>query len=260
MKLGLDGKKVLITGGSKGIGLAIAESFAAEGAKPILVSREKTNLDTAVQHIQSATGMPAQAVVADLSQSGACERLAQEVGEVDILVNNAGAIPGGSLHDIGEERWRQAWELKLFSYINLTRAYLSKMEQRGSGVIVNIIGMAGAAPRYEYICGSTANAALMAFTQGLGGASVQKGVRVFGINPSPTRSDRMQGMLSQQAKTKLGDESRWMELTRKLPFGRLAEPNEIAHLAVFCASPLCGYLSGTVLHVDGGQNFVTPSA
>jgi 3-oxoacyl-[acyl-carrier protein] reductase len=182
------------------------------------------------------------------------------VGEVDILVNNAGAIPGGSLHDITEERWRQAWELKLYSYINLTRAYLPRMEQRGSGVIVNIIGMAGAAPRYEYICGSTANAALMAFTQGIGGASVHHGVRVLGINPSPTRSDRMQGMLSQQAQTKLGDANRWMELTRKLPFGRLAEPDEIAHLAVFCASPLCGYLSGTVLNVDGGQNFATPTA
>ena len=259
MELGLRDQKVLITGGSKGIGLAIAQSFAAEGAHPILVSRERANLDAALAQIRAAHGIQATAIAADLAAPGACERLAQEVGEVDILVNNAGAIPGGSLHDIEEARWRQAWELKLFSYINLTRAYLPRMEARGRGVIVNIIGMAGAAPRYEYICGSTANAALMAFTQGLGGASVHKGVRVLGINPSPTRSDRMQGMLSQQAQTKLGDASRWMELTRSLPFGRLAEPDEIAHLAVFCASPRCGYLSGTVLNVDGGQNFATPA-
>ena len=259
MELGLRDKKVLITGGSKGIGLAIAQSFAAEGAHPILVSRERANLDTAVAQIRAAHGVQATAIAADLAAAGACERLAQEVGDIDILVNNAGAIPGGSLHDIDEARWRQAWELKLFSYINLTRAYLSRMESRGEGVIVNIIGMAGAAPRYEYICGSSANAALMAFTQGLGGASVHKGVRVFGINPSPTRSDRMQGMLSQQAQTKLGDASRWMELTRALPFGRMAEPDEIAHLTVFCASPRCGYLSGTVLNVDGGQNFATPA-
>ena len=259
MELGLRDQKVLITGGSKGIGLAIAQSFAAEGAHPILVSRERANLDAALAQIRAAHGVDATAVAADLAAPGACERLAQEVGEIDILVNNAGAIPGGSLHDIDEARWRQAWELKLFSYINLTRAYLPRMEARGRGVIVNIIGMAGAAPRYEYICGSTANAALMAFTQGLGGASVHKGVRVLGINPSPTRSDRMQGMLSQQAQTKLGDANRWMELTRTLPFGRLAEPDEIAHLAVFCASPRCGYLSGTVLHVDGGQNFATPA-
>jgi 3-oxoacyl-[acyl-carrier protein] reductase len=260
MKLGLQGQHVLITGGSKGIGLAIAQSFAAEGAVPILVSRDAAHLAEAAQKIKAAHGIDARVVAADLSQHGACEQLAKEVGEVDILVNNAGAIPGGSLHDITEDRWRQAWELKLFSYINLTRVYLAMMEKRGSGVIANIIGMAGAAPRYEYICGSTANAALMAFTQGIGGASVHKGVRVFGINPSPTRSDRMQGMLSQQAQTKLGDANRWMELTRKLPFGRLAEPDEIAHLTVFCASPLCGYLSGTVLNVDGGQNFAPPSA
>lgn len=260
MKLGLQGKKVLITGGSKGIGLAIAQAFAAEGALPVLVSRDPANLSKAAQHIKATHGIDAQVVEADLAKQGACEQLAKQVGEVDILVNNAGAIPGGTLHDITEDRWRQAWELKLFSYINLTRIYLGMMEQRGHGVIANIIGMAGAAPRYEYICGAAANAALMAFTQGVGGGSVHKGVRVFGINPSPTRSDRMQGMLSQQAQTKLGDASRWMELTKKLPFGRMAEPDEIAHLAVFCASPLCGYLSGTVLNVDGGQNFAPPSA
>ena len=166
---------------------------------------------------------------------------------------------GGFIHDITEERWRQAWELKLYSYINLTRAYLPSMEKRGKGVIANIIGMAGAAPRYEYICGSAANAALIAFTQGLGGGTVRQGVRVFGINPSPTRSDRMQGMLQQQATTKLGDASRWHELTLALPFGRLAEPDEIAKLTAFCASPLCGYLSGSVINVDGGQMFTTPS-
>jgi NAD(P)-dependent dehydrogenase (short-subunit alcohol dehydrogenase family) len=255
MNLQLRGKRVLITGGSKGIGLAIAQSFAAEGALPILVSRDAANLQRAIEKIKTDQGMSVEVVSADLAQPGACEQLAQHVGEVDILVNNAGAIPGGNLHEVTQERWRQAWELKLYSYINLTRAYLSRMENRGNGVIVNIIGMAGVAPRYEYICGSTANAALIAFTQGVGGASVQHGVRVFGINPSPTRSDRMQDMLAQQAKSKLGEADRWMELTHKLPFGRLAEPDEIAHLTVFCASPLCGYLSGTVLNVDAGQNF-----
>jgi 3-oxoacyl-[acyl-carrier protein] reductase len=258
MNLQLDGKKVLVTGGSKGIGLAIAESFAAEGALPVLVSRDAANLQKAAEIIQSKHGVKAQVIAADLSAPGACDALAKQAGEVDILVNNAGAIPGGTLTDVTEDRWRQAWDLKVYSYINLTRAYLPLMEKRGSGVIVNIIGMAGAAPRAEYICGAVANAGLMAFTQGLGGASVRQGVRVFGINPSPTRSDRMQGMLSQQAQNKLGDASRWMELTQKLPFGRMAEPDEIANLAVFCASPRCGYLSGTVLNVDGGQNFATP--
>lgn len=259
MDLQLQGKRVLITGGSKGIGLAIAQAFAAEGAMPILVSRTRSQLDQAVQTIQSQHHIQAQTVEADLSLAGSAEKLRDAVGDIDVLVNNAGAIPGGSLHDVTEEKWRHAWELKVYSYINLTRAYLPVMEKKGAGVIANIIGMAGAAPRYEYICGSAANAALMAFTQGLGGGTVRQGVRVFGINPSPTRSDRMQGMLEQQATTKLGDASRWHELTMGLPFGRLAEPDELSRLTVFCASPLCGYLSGTVIHVDGGQMFTTSS-
>ena len=259
MNLELTGQRVLITGGSKGIGLAIAQAFAAEGAKPVLVSRDRANLAHAVQAIEAAHHITPEVFEADLGLPGSSEKLCQQVGDIDVLVNNAGAIPGGNIHDITEERWRQAWELKLYSYINLTRAYLPSMEKRGKGVIANIIGMAGAAPRYEYICGSAANAALIAFTQGLGGGTVRQGVRVFGINPSPTRSDRMQGMLQQQATTKLGDASRWHELTLALPFGRLAEPDEIAKLTAFCASPLCGYLSGSVINVDGGQMFTTPS-
>jgi len=259
MNLGLTGQRVLITGGSKGIGLAIAQAFAAEGAQPVLVSRDRANLVHAVQTIEAACQITPEVFEADLGQPGSADKLCQQVGPIDVLVNNAGAIPGGSIHDISEERWRQSWELKVYSYINLTRAYLPLMEKRGSGVIANIIGMAGVAPRYEYICGSAANAALIAFTQGVGGGSVRHGVRVFGINPSPTRSDRMQGMLEQQAASKLGDSARWHELTLGFPFGRLAEPDELAKLTAFCASPLCGYLSGSVINVDGGQMFTTPA-
>ncbi len=259
MDLKLKGQRVLVTGGSRGIGLAIAQAFAAEGAVPILVSRDSGHLAKAVQAIQDSSGVKALSVQADLAAAGSSERLFQDVGPVDVLVNNAGAIPGGTLHDISEQRWREAWDLKLYSYVNLTRAYLPSMEQRGHGVICNIIGMAGVAPRYEYICGAAANAALIAFTQGLGGGTVRQGVRVFGINPSPTRSDRMQTMLQQQAEKKWGDAQRWMELTQALPFGRMAEPDEIAHLAVFGASPASGYLSGTVLNVDGGQMYANPS-
>ena len=253
MDLKLQGQRVLVTGGSRGIGLAIAQAFAAEGAMPIIASRDAEQLALAVKAIHSSTGITAESVPADLSQPGATEALFKAVGEVDVLVNNAGSIPGGSLHDLDEQRWRQAWELKLFSYINLTRAYLPMMEQRGRGVICNIIGLAGVAPRYDYICGSTANAGLMAFTQGLGGGSVRKGVRVFGINPAPTRSQRMQTMLERQATNKWGDASRWMELSTKLPFGRMAEPDEIARMTVFACSPLSGYLSGTVINLDAGQ-------
>ena len=258
MDLKLKGSRVLVTGGSRGIGLATALAFAREGAVPVIASRSAEVLQSALATIQQETGVTAQAVTADLASPEGLHNLMSQAGEIDILVNNAGAIPGGSLADIEDARWRQAWELKLFGYINLIREVLPRMEMRGSGVIANIIGMAGAAPRNEYICGSTANAALMAFTQAVGAASPRRGVRVFGINPSPTRSDRMEGMLRAQAAKKLNDENRWMELTVGMPFGRLTEPKEIADLTVFSCSPLSAYLSGTVINVDGGQMYANP--
>lgn len=258
MDLQLRGKRVLVTGGSKGIGLAIAVRFAQEGALPILVSRSETMLASAAANIQAQTGSQVQTHALDLSTAPGIDALVGECGPLDILVNNAGAIPGGSLADVDETRWRASWELKLFGYINLTRRVLPTMEARGAGVILNVIGMAGAVPRAEYICGSTANAALIAFTQALGAVSTRRGVRVLGINPSPTRSDRMEAMLRSQAGRKLGDESRWQELSTSLPFGRLMEPQEVADLTVFCCSPLSGYLSGTVVNLDGGQAFASP--
>lgn len=257
MDLQLKDKQVLITGSSRGIGLTIALAFAREGARPVLVARDRGNLEKAEQAFVQAGLAKPQALLVDLSRSGSADELRGLVPGIDILVNNAGAIPGGNLQEVSEARWRDAWELKVFGYINLIRAYLPMMQARRQGVICNIIGMAGAAPRADYICGATGNAALMAFTCAVGGDSMKHGVRVFGINPSPTRSDRMQGMLEQQAISRLGDASRWAELTGKFPLGRLAEPAEMAQLAVFCASPLCGYLSGSVINVDGGQMFAT---
>lgn len=259
MDLQLNGRRVLITGGSKGIGLATAISFAREGASPVLVARSSSTLEQAGAEVLRETGVTPQLMAYDLSTADGLASLLTQPGEVDILINNAGAIPGGGLADVDDARWRQSWELKLFGYINLIRAVLPKMQTRGSGVIVNIIGMAGAAPRADYICGSTANAALMAFTQAVGAASSRHGVRVFGINPSPTRSDRMEGLLRTQAASKLGDAERWMELTSQLPFGRMTEPQEIADLAVFGCSPRCSYLSGSVLNIDGGQMFASAS-
>jgi NAD(P)-dependent dehydrogenase (short-subunit alcohol dehydrogenase family) len=259
MDLQLEGRRVLITGGSRGIGLAIALSFAREGALPLLVSRSAESLQAAADSILAQTGVQATLIAQDMGLPGAEAQLLAHAGDFDILVNNAGAIPGGSLADIDEARWRQSWELKLFGYINLVRAVLPVMAARGSGVIANIIGMAGAAPRSEYIAGSAANAALIAFTQGIGATSTRSGVRVFGINPSPTRSDRMESMLRAKAAANLGDENRWMELTKTLPFGRLAEPREMADMTAFCCSPLASYLSGTVIHVDGGQMYASPA-
>lgn len=257
MNLNFKEKTVLITGGSKGIGLSIAESFLAEGAKVIITSRDTENLNSATKNLieKGFAKDHIQTAALDLSLSSACNSLYEQFPSIDVLVNNAGAIPGGNIFEIDEVKWRNSWELKVFGYINLTRLYLKKMQENKSGVICNIIGMAGVAPRYEYICGAAANSALIAFTQGIGGASVRSGVRVFGINPSPTKSDRMESMMKKTATDKFGDANRWMELTTGLPFGRMAAPSEIANLAVFACSELCGYLSGTVINVDGGQLF-----
>src|SRR5690606_9156876 len=136
--------------------------------------------------------------------------------------------------------WRQAWELKLYGYINLTRACLPAMRERKSGVIVNIIGSAGINPKADYISGATANAGLGAFTRALGGETPRDGVRVFGINPGQTRTDRLFSLVRQRAEARFGDAGRWEEITRDLPFGRLMEPEEVANLVVFASSPRCG--------------------
>ncbi len=260
MDLQLQGKRVVITGGSKGIGYATAQSFAREGARPLLVARSRPALDAARSNLQRETGVEAETLAADLSTPEGIAALAERCADTDILVNNAGAIPGGSLLELDDAHWRAAWELKLFGYIDLTRRVLPRMQARGGGVIVNIIGMAGAAPRFDYLCGSTANAALIAFTRAVGAASVRDGVRVFGINPSLTRSDRMETLLRRQAAQKWGDESRWAELTQRLPFGRAIDAREIADLAVFGCSPRAGYLSGTVIDVDAGQAYAAAAA
>lgn len=255
MDLELRGKRVLVTGGSKGIGLACAEAFAAEGCDVILSSRDAAALEKAAAGIRARHNVGVAVHAADLSDAKAREGLHAAHPEIDVLVNNAGAIPGGTLRDIPLARWEEAWRLKVFGYIHLTQLYLPMMEARGAGVIVNIIGMAGRGPRADYICGAAGNAALIAFTNALGGRSVDKGVRVVGINPAGTRTERYETLAKARARSRFGDESRWRELLTNLPFGRPAEPEEIADLAVYLASARASYMSGTVVDADGGGQF-----
>jgi 3-oxoacyl-[acyl-carrier protein] reductase len=255
MDLNLRGRTALITGASKGIGLASAECLAEEGVNVILVSRTQADLDTARRKIAARWNVNVQVHAYDISDSASVDRLVAAHPDIDILVNNAGAIPGGTVHDISLARWQEAWSLKVFGYIHLTQLYLPGLEAKGAGVIVNIIGMAGRAPRADYICGAAGNAALIAFTAALGGRSTDKGVRVVGISPGATRTDRIVQLSKSRAKTKFGDESRWEEMLSGLALGRPAHAEEIADLAVFCASPRGGYLSGTTLDVDAGAQF-----
>jgi 3-oxoacyl-[acyl-carrier protein] reductase len=258
MDLKLRGKRVLITGGSKGIGLACARAYLAEGCSVVLVSRDAVQLAMAAGELNAGANLVT-THAADLSDGTARKSLAAAFPDIDILVNNAGAIPAGGLLDLTMERWQEAWNLKVFGYIHLTQLYLSQMKDRpktsDGGVIVNIIGSAGRSPRYDYICGATGNAALIAFTGAAGGKAVDWGVRLFGINPAATRTDRNITLNKTRAREKFGDENRWEEMLTGLPLDRLIEPMEIANSCVFLSSPACGYVSGTVLDVDGGGHY-----
>ena len=255
MDLQLAGKKVLVTGGSKGIGVAIGEAFAAEGANVILVSRSADALNAAADDIRSRHQANVTTHAADLSQESAREAIMARFPDIDILVNNAGAIPGGSILDMSMAKWTEAWALKVMGYIHMTQLALQQMKPRKSGTIINIIGMAGPAPRWDYICGSTGNAGLNAFTKGIGSGAADFGVRVFGINPAATRTDRIMTLTKTRAQTTFGDENRWEELLQGLPFGRLKEPQEVAALTVMLAAPQVAYLSGTVIDMDGGDQY-----
>lgn len=252
MDLKLKGKRVLVTGASKGIGRACAEALAEEGCSVAICSRSADALAAVASEIgkRHRTEMRWKAI--DLSQRGAAEALSEWAGELDLLVNNAGAIPGGDLLRVDEETWRRAWDLKVFGYINLTRQVYARMKKAGRGVILNIIGNAGEKLDAAYIAGSTGNAGLMAFTRALGGVSHADGIRVLGINPGPVSTDRLTSLYKQRAETKLGDASRYKELFEGMSFGRPATPEEIAWAAAFLVSERSSYTSGCVFSIDGG--------
>src|SRR5947207_14341505 len=240
MDLGLKGKSVLVTGGGKGSGLACAKSFAAEGCRVHLGARDRDRLGQAAKTLGGDTKTHS----VDLRDGAALRQLAKECSDVDILVNNAGDIPGGTIESLDETKWRHAWELKVFGFINLTRELFRRMKARKRGVIVNIIGMAGENPTFEYLCGGAANAGLAAFTKGMGKGRHQHGVRVLGVHPPPTRTDRILTLMKAQAKARFGDESRYEEL-----MGSVIEPQQVGDTVAFLASPRAGQLSGIVLNL-----------
>lgn len=253
MELGLQGKTALVTGASKGIGLGVAEALAAEGCHVHLVARSAQALDEAARGIASRYQVRAAAHAMDLSASDGIAALLDDIGTPDLLVNNAGAIPGGDIEAVDEATWRSAWDLKVFGYINLARACYARMRERGSGVIVNVTGLAADKTDVNYIAGTTGNAGLNAFTKALGSFSLEDGIRVLAVSPGATETDRLVTLMKTRAKTEFGDESRWRELTSALPMGRAASVEEVANVVVFAASERASYLSGIVINVDGGH-------
>lgn len=252
MDLHLRGQRILITGASKGIGAAAAETFAEEGCHLHLAARNADALEALAQRLRKTHGVEISTHAIDLRQSDQLARLADAASDIDVLVNNAGDIPGGSLDKIDEQTWRHAWDLKVFGYINLTRLVYAKMKQRGHGVIVNDIGAAGEWFDANYITGSAGNAALMAFTRALGGQSLKDNIRVVGINPGPVATDRSIALSKRRALDRFGDENRYQEIMADFPLGRAAKPREIADMMAFLASERSGYTSGVIMTIDGG--------
>ncbi|MGF7160817.1 hypothetical protein FHS85_002448 [Rhodoligotrophos appendicifer] len=256
MDLQLKGKRAIVTGAGKGIGKAVAEALAREGCDLTLVARTKADLEILASSLQENFGVKAFSHTADLSNPEDRSSIAEKCRNADILINNAGSIPGGEIDEISDQTWRSAWDLKVFGYIDLTRLLYTTMKARGDGVIVNIIGSAGERLNPLYIAGSTGNAGLIAFTRALGARSADFGVRVLGVNPGLTATERATTLLRTWSMQKYGTPDRWAEVQRDmhLPFGRMATPEELADVVTFMASPRASYVSGTVVTVDGGAS------
>ncbi len=257
MELRLQGKTAIVTGASKGIGLAIARGLAGEGVDLVLAARSADLLERNARGLSDAHGVKALPYAADLSTASGVEGLAgfavEQLGHVDILVNNAGAIPAGTIEGLDEETWRSAYDLKLWGYVRLAKALLPRMKVRRSGVILNIIGNAGKRPTAGYIAGGLANAGLMNFTAALAQEAGPFGVRVVGINPGLTRTERMTVLNQRNAEDQgITLEEFEERTTRSLPMRRVGEAEEVADVAVFLVSDRASYVNGCVVPVEGG--------
>jgi NAD(P)-dependent dehydrogenase (short-subunit alcohol dehydrogenase family) len=254
MDLGLKDSRALVTGASAGIGAAVAEALAAEGCDLFLSGRDGERLRSVAERARATHGVAIEFAAFDLSTSKDQAELASAAVDVDILVNNAGSNPAGGIESITEELWRSSWDLKVFGYINLTRRYFRKMKARRRGVIVNVIGNSGERMNADYILGSSGNLALMGLARALGGRSPDSGVRVVGVNPGATNTSRAASLLRRWSEDRFGDPDRTEEILAglNLPFGRMAEPGEVADAVVFLASARAAYISATVVTVDGG--------
>ncbi len=254
MELGLGGKVVLITGGSKGIGLACAALFKAEGAKVAIAARTPATLSAASAGLGGVFTH-----AADLSDEAQALALVDAteaaLGPIDILVNSAGAAKRTPPDELAPAFWRAAMDAKYFSYINVIDPLIKRMAARGSGVIVNIIGQGGKVASPTHLAGGAANAALMLATAGLATAYAAQGVRVVGINPGLTETGRVaEGLKAEAALAGISvDEARSRAVAR-IPMGRMARPEDVADLAAFLASPRAGYVTGVLVTMDGAAS------
>ena len=257
MDLELNGQHVLITGGSKGIGLACAQGFIDEGARVTLVARDPDTLaaardkligrrNGAVVHVESADLTDAAASAA------AIDRAEAALGPVDVLVNSAGAAKRTPAPELTPQHWRDAMDAKFFTYVNVTDPLIKRMAARGSGCVLNVIGLGGKVATVTHLAGGAANAALMLMSAGLAHAYGPQGVRVNAVNPTVTLTDRMdEGLAAEARLLQTTKEEVLARTSAKMPMGRVASPKEVADAVLFLCSPRASYISGSILSIDG---------
>ena len=250
------GKVVVVTGGSRGIGRAIAAAFAGEGAQTVLAASNPANLAEGAKVVIAAGGPPPMTVAADLRALKGCEQVFAEVnarfGRCDILINNAGATRGGDFFALPDDAFIDGFALKFFGAVRMTRLFWPLLKA-AHGSVVNIIGGAARTPGPEFLIGGSVNAAFANFSKGLSGIGNRDDVNVNVIHPGMTETDRMIQLFEQFAKAqnKTPDQIRDEQLS-KTGIRRIAQPEDVAALALFLCSPAARHIQGTAIAVDGG--------
>ncbi len=255
MDLQLHGRHVLITGGSRGIGLACALQFAREGARVSLAARGAEALAAALAQL-AALGGDGRGFAADVSDAHAAQAMVRTVlderGPVDVLVNCAGAARRTPVDELDATHWHAAMQAKFFAYIHVIDPLIKVMAARGQGTIVNVIGMGGKVATTTHLPGGSANAALMLASAGLAAAYGARGVRVNAVNPGMTLTERLaEGVAADARARSMSTDEVLKQHQERLPLRRLARPDEIADAVVFLASARASYINGAVLSMDG---------
>jgi NAD(P)-dependent dehydrogenase (short-subunit alcohol dehydrogenase family) len=259
MDLNLSGRHVLVTGGSKGIGYACAETFCREGAHVTLVARRQPGIDAALAKL-AAQGFACRGYSADLTDpaaaAAAVDAAERAGGPIHVLVNSAGAALRTPFAELTPQAWHDAMQAKFFTYIHVMDPVIKRMDAAGGGAIVNVVGAGGKVATPTHLPGGSANAALMLASAGLAAAYGPRGVRVNVVNPGLTLTDRLQEGLAADARLQHKTPDEVLAAARqRLPLRRLADPQEIANAVVFLASDRASYISGAVVAMDGA---VTP--